>query len=100
MLEFPYFYVFSVKEYLAGKGACSCCIFVSMTVVLRKGGLILLDWCCLCKRNGGSVNHLLLHCSLACELWSMVFGLFGVQWGHAAKGVGSLNKMAQKFEST
>jgi hypothetical protein len=25
---------------------------------LRKRGLIILDWCCMCKRNGESVNHL------------------------------------------
>ena len=47
---------------------------------LRHQRLILLDWCCICKRVGESVDHLLLHCSLACELWSMVFGLLGVQW--------------------
>ena len=34
----------------------------------------------MCKKSGESVDHLLLHCSLACDLWSMVFGLYGVQW--------------------
>jgi hypothetical protein len=47
---------------------------------LRKRNLIIIDWCCLCKQSGESVDHLLLHCSLARELWSMVFGLFGVSW--------------------
>jgi hypothetical protein len=47
---------------------------------LRKRHLIIVDWCCLCKSSGESVDHLLLHCSLAWELWSMVFGLFGVCW--------------------
>ena len=47
---------------------------------LRKRHLIIVDWCCLCKTSGESVDHLLLHCSLAWELWSMVFGLFGVCW--------------------
>ena len=47
---------------------------------LRKRNLIIVDWYCLCKQSGESVDHLLLHCSLAKELWSMVFGLFGVHW--------------------
>ena len=32
----------------------------------------------MCKRSGESVNLLILHCSIAFELWSMVF--FGVIW--------------------
>ncbi len=47
---------------------------------LRRRGLILVEWCCLCKQSGESVNHLLLHCSYVQELCSMVFGLFGIQW--------------------
>jgi hypothetical protein len=47
---------------------------------LRKHNLIIIDWCCMCKQSGESVDHLLLHCSLARELWSMVFVLFGVHW--------------------
>ena len=41
---------------------------------------MVLDWCHMCKRCGESVDHLLLHCSIAWELWSMVFGLFDIQW--------------------
>ena len=40
----------------------------------------MLDWCYMCKRCGESVDHLLLHCSIAWELWSLVFCLFGIQW--------------------
>ena len=47
---------------------------------LRNDGLIVPNWCCLCKRSGKSVDHLLLHCSVARELWCMVFGVFGMQW--------------------
>jgi len=32
----------------------------------------------MCKCNGDTVDHLLLHCSIATGFWSMVFGLFGV----------------------
>ena len=34
----------------------------------------------MCKCNGESVDHLFLHCLVAMDLWSMVFGLFGVSW--------------------
>ena len=45
-----------------------------------KHRLILMDWCCMCKRSGESVDHLLLHYPMARELWFVVFGMFGVQW--------------------
>jgi hypothetical protein len=34
----------------------------------------------MCKRNGESISHLLLHCPIARELWNFIFSLFGVQW--------------------
>ena len=47
---------------------------------LRKRWLIVIDWYCICKRAGETVNHLLLHCPIVGELWSMVYTLFGVSW--------------------
>lgn len=47
---------------------------------LRKRRAIIIDWCCMCKSNGENVNHLLLHCSVAQELWMLVFALFGISW--------------------
>ena len=47
---------------------------------LRKWTILILDWCCMCKRNGESVDHLLIHCPLAFDLWCMVFTLFGIHW--------------------
>jgi hypothetical protein len=47
---------------------------------LRKRGLILVDWCCLCRESGESPDHLRLHCKVARKLWDLVFVLFGVQW--------------------
>ena len=32
----------------------------------------------MCKSNGETVDHLLLHCLIATDFWSMVFGLFVV----------------------
>ena len=34
----------------------------------------------MCKRNEESIDHLLLHCPIANELWAMIYSLFGVQW--------------------
>uniref|UniRef100_A0A2N9EHP5 Reverse transcriptase domain-containing protein n=1 Tax=Fagus sylvatica TaxID=28930 RepID=A0A2N9EHP5_FAGSY len=47
---------------------------------LRRRGIVLGSWCCMCKASGESVEHLLLHCPYAKEMWDMVFALFGIQW--------------------
>ena len=47
----------------------------------RKHQLVVIDWCCMCKRVGETINHLLLHCLIARELlWGMVFRLFRISW--------------------
>ena len=43
-------------------------------------GVTILDWCYMCERSEESANHLLLHCPIALELWSMVWALFGLLW--------------------
>ena len=45
---------------------------------LQKRWLLVINWCCICKRAGETTNHLLLCCPVARELWCMVFTLFGV----------------------
>jgi hypothetical protein len=40
--------------------------------------LLVVNQCCLCKLNGESVNHLLLHCEVACSLWNAIFRRFGL----------------------
>jgi hypothetical protein len=47
---------------------------------LRRRGIVLVSRCCMCKASGESVEHLLLHCPYAKEIWDMVFALFGIQW--------------------
>ena len=47
---------------------------------LRLLKIWILDWCFMCKSNGELVDHLLIHCSIAMELWAMVFSLFGIHW--------------------
>ena len=41
---------------------------------------MLVNRCCLCKAAGESVDHLLIHCLWAKELWDTVLSLFGVSW--------------------
>ncbi|KAG2709629.1 hypothetical protein I3760_05G248700 [Carya illinoinensis] len=47
---------------------------------LRKRRIIITDWCCMCKKDGESVNHLLLHCETARALWCVVFRRVGLNW--------------------
>ena len=45
---------------------------------LRKQHVIVVDRCCMCKRNGESVDHLLPYCEVACVLWNAFSNRFGM----------------------
>lgn len=47
---------------------------------LRKRQVIVVNRCCLCKRDGESVDHLLIHCDIAQALWTAIFSRFGLSW--------------------
>jgi hypothetical protein len=47
---------------------------------LRKRGYFITSWCCMCRCNGETVEHLLLHCHVAGALWNWIFKTFGMQW--------------------
>jgi hypothetical protein len=47
---------------------------------LRRRGLTLLNWCCLCKKSEETVNHILIHCEFTKEMWHFDLILFGVSW--------------------
>lgn len=40
--------------------------------------MVALSWCYMCKAIGESVDHMLLHYPVACVLWDLVLGLFGL----------------------
>jgi len=39
---------------------------------LRKRNVIVIEWCCLCKKSGESIDHSLLHCEVTRDLWNYV----------------------------
>lgn len=47
---------------------------------LWKRGFVIEDWCSLCRSDGESVSHFLLHCSLVSNLWASIFCLVGIDW--------------------
>ena len=47
---------------------------------LVKRQWILVNRCCLCCLDAESVDHPLLHCPVASQLWFLVFSIFGVTW--------------------
>ena len=64
---------------------------------LRKQRVLVLDWCYMCKKCGESVDHLLLHCPIACEMWSLVFCLFGIHWVMPQKVIELFESWQGKF---
>ena len=47
---------------------------------LRRRRVTIVSWYCMCKADGESVDHLLLHCVYAKDLWDLVFAMFGISW--------------------
>ena len=45
-----------------------------------RGRWDFVDWCIMCRSNGETVDHLLLHCGKVYRLWSLVFRSFGFFW--------------------
>lgn len=46
---------------------------------LHRRGIVVVEWCVMCKKHGESVDHLLLHCDVARVVWSFFYSLFGVE---------------------
>jgi hypothetical protein len=70
-------YAFSIKliSYLSKKKN-----WKSSISHLKKRLVIVVIWCYLCKRNGESVDHLVLHCEVSCATWNEIFSRIGLSW--------------------
>jgi hypothetical protein len=44
---------------------------------LRKWNIVVVECCCICKKSGESIDHLLLHCEVTRDLWNYILKLFG-----------------------
>lgn len=44
--------------------------------ILINSKKIIFDWCCMCKWSFELESHLLLHCIIARQSWSLLFSLF------------------------
>ena len=47
---------------------------------LMRRGYQLTGWYCMCRRDGETINHPLIHCDMAVGLWNFVFWKFGIIW--------------------
>lgn len=47
---------------------------------LQKHGFILTNACLLCIKNGESINHIIIHCEYAREMWYFTFREVGLVW--------------------
>jgi len=47
---------------------------------LRRSRIVVVEWCCMCKKHGESVDHFLLHCDVAWVVWSFFYSLLRVEW--------------------
>jgi hypothetical protein len=47
---------------------------------LRRRHIVVVEWCCMCKKNGKSIDHILLHCDVTWAVWSFFYSLFEVEW--------------------
>lgn len=53
---------------------------ISTIDALRRKGLILTNICNLCKKDGESMDHILMHCPFSWEVWFEILRDFGVRW--------------------
>ena len=47
---------------------------------LKKRVRQLANRCPLCGKEEENLDHLMLHCLKTCNLWNLLFAIFGVNW--------------------
>jgi hypothetical protein len=47
---------------------------------------MVIEWCCMCRKSGESIEYLLLHCEVARDLWSYI--LTWGRMGYTTNGAG------------
>jgi hypothetical protein len=47
---------------------------------LRKRQVVVINRCFICKKDGESIDHLLLHCEVAYALWCNILSRLGLSW--------------------
>jgi hypothetical protein len=53
---------------------------------LWKRNVMMMEWCYMCQHCAESIDHLLLYCEVATELWNVFLPTFWIELGYAAKG--------------
>jgi hypothetical protein len=56
----------------------------------RKRHISMVDWCCMCKKSGETIDNFVFHCEMVSSLWNTIFRSFWVKVGHASTSSGSL----------
>lgn len=47
---------------------------------LNRRGMPIINRCFMCRQHSESNRHLLLHCSVASDMWCMFLSIFGLSW--------------------
>jgi hypothetical protein len=47
---------------------------------LRKQHIIVVEWCCMCKKNVESIDNFLFQCEIASAIWNTIFSSVGMVW--------------------
>lgn len=90
-----------VKSHFGGQGTkqndflmhYAVLIAILATDDLRERRQMLVNWCCWCRKDGEDVDHVLIHCSFATYLWSLIIVcLSNIVWEFLVR-IGSVNKL-------
>jgi mannosylglycoprotein endo-beta-mannosidase len=66
---------------------------------LRRKDIYIADWCYLCRDNGESVDHVLLHCPFSRGIWNHVLGITNFQWVMPEKVSGVLWSWSRRLSN-